>query len=285
MQTGERVELLVLGKGFVGQYVTQYCREMNISCAATTRDGRDGTIQWCLPESPSPSSSLSSAGGVDAGLPQARAVLLTFPIRQVETMDWLVTAYNSRCDSNVRWIYLGSTRAFTRVPSTRRTAPNFEMDPQRLASEERMMKIHNGVVLKEPKHWPRFYKTTESMLCKIRDPTLHLIHGMDVARAVVDCLLTRSEGGQRWLLSDGKVYDMLRIIARYPTDQTRQLLASAAEADPDAVLGAFGTLDIDWILTYGSDPTARQAKLTRRIDPDDFFLEFGFTPAHYYNYT
>jgi nucleoside-diphosphate-sugar epimerase len=59
---------------------------------------------------------------------------------------------------------------------------------------------------RDPKHWVlRVAPTKDKLAAK---GSLHMIHGMDVARAVLAVhARVAAAAGQRWLLTDGRVYD------------------------------------------------------------------------------
>jgi nucleoside-diphosphate-sugar epimerase len=96
------------------------------------------------------------------------------------------------------------------------------------------------------------------------DPSLHLVHGDDVARATLAVIESNAEPsqvhGQRWLLSDGNVYDWRAIIQ-----------ASRHRAQLGAVRAQL----------QSEDPPAAEvpAPIPRRLNPDEFWKTFGLQPA------
>ena len=68
-----RVDLLVLGAGWTSTFLIPLCQTRDVSFAATTRDGRDGTIAFAFDPA------ADDAGQFEV-LPTARTVLITFPI-------------------------------------------------------------------------------------------------------------------------------------------------------------------------------------------------------------
>ncbi|KAJ2788385.1 hypothetical protein H4R21_007017, partial [Coemansia helicoidea] len=201
------VQVLILGRGFVGSYLAALLAETGTSYAATTTDGRDGTISWALGED----------GGSDcSALPVAAVVVVTFPLQGRCAAKRLVDGYAAagpKGRRGPRWICLGSSRAFTAVPSDRFTAPDAAVGGERTEAEEFIARECGGCVLnlvglwggaRAPDKWGRFY--TEARLRKrIEDRSLHLIHGADAARAIYAVATSGSEAGGRWLVSDGRV--------------------------------------------------------------------------------
>lgn len=97
------VSLLVLGAGWTFGFLEPLLREAHpgLAFAATTRDGRDGSIKWAFdPE--------AEGEGQFAALPRAETVVVTFPIRGVGGSRTLVEGYE-KAHGEVKWIQLGST--------------------------------------------------------------------------------------------------------------------------------------------------------------------------------
>ncbi|KAJ1916985.1 hypothetical protein H4219_003456 [Mycoemilia scoparia] len=285
------IELLILGQGFIGKYVSEYCSQKGTSFESTTRDGRDNTVKWALPENDQKELCVDE-------LPIATSILITFPVKDPVLLDHFVSEYTKHCSvqdpqeqqqqqqQEIQWIYLGSTRGFTQIPSNHKTIPDKKADLQRLQSEEMLMTKHNGCVLnlaglwggqREPKNWAQRFKTADSIRRRISNRTLHLVHGQDVAQAIVDHLIPSFTPNKRWLLSDGRVYDMLEVIVKCGSQDILANLQNVLYEEKDLALCHLGTTKIEDI-KFGPE-----ASLVRRIDPDDFFVNFGFKPSIYFN--
>ena len=104
-----QVELLILGAGWTSGFLIPLLESSEVSFAATSRDGREGTIPFNFDPS-------SGSAEQYKSLPDAKTVLITFPV--TENVKALVDGYNkTRSDigRDVNWIQLGSTGSFVRV--------------------------------------------------------------------------------------------------------------------------------------------------------------------------
>lgn len=98
------VDLLVLGAGWTASFLVPHLRQHHpsLAFAATTRDGRDGTLKWAFDPD-------RVGKGQFEGLPAAKAVLVTFPVRGEGASTRLVQGYEAHTGSRARWIQLGSS--------------------------------------------------------------------------------------------------------------------------------------------------------------------------------
>jgi hypothetical protein len=131
----ETIDLLVLGAGWLYQFLTPLLQKSQISYVGTTRDGRNGTLRFDF-DYPTPSNTDMGNDGVGElvassdsaneaeeskskfrrqfrSLPNARVVLVTFPVKGREAMKVLVDMYDETHQDNgeekTKWILLGST--------------------------------------------------------------------------------------------------------------------------------------------------------------------------------
>ncbi|KAJ1733372.1 hypothetical protein LPJ61_001595 [Coemansia biformis] len=275
-----RVEVLILGRGFVGGYLAELLAATGTSYSSTTTDGRDGTIVWRLAD---------DADSNYSALPVASVVVVTFPLQGHAAATRLIDGYGGHWragaaggSSGPRWIYLGSSRAFTEVPSNRFTTPSASVGGLRTEAEECIIGEHGGCVLnlvglwggaREPEKWGRFY-TKDRLRKRIEDRSLHLIHGADAARAIC-AVATSSLGtgfpGGRWLVSDGRVYDILQIVAS--DGNVHGLLAALLE--DKHVQGLLGASRVE-------DVPMGEHVVTQRIDSSHFWSQFGIEPRYPY---
>ncbi|GAA6018141.1 hypothetical protein JCM10207_006092 [Rhodosporidiobolus poonsookiae] len=202
------VSLLILGAGWTSTFLIPHLRTSHpsLTYAATTRDGRDGTIAWAFdPE-----------GGAEQfeKLPRAETVLVVFPIRGLGGSKTLVEGYEQAVGGRVRWIQLGSTGIWDGGP-TLAALRSSSSDPEKLAhapplkwtdrhspydktntramAEDELLSLHEETYVlnlaglwgstRNPANWiPRIATSFEALEAK---GSLHLIHGEDVSRAVV----------------------------------------------------------------------------------------------------
>jgi hypothetical protein len=99
------VDLLILGAGWVSTFLIPLCEDRGITFAATSRSGHDSTIPFTF----DPESEDHRQYEV---LPDAKTVLITFPIKTNGASQRLVEGYRStrgvRID-NLSFIQLGTT--------------------------------------------------------------------------------------------------------------------------------------------------------------------------------
>jgi hypothetical protein len=128
------LQVLILGLGWTGQFLQEILLNQKVSFAATTRDGRNGTIAWTLTDTPNVST-----------LPWAQTVLVTFPVMSADTMSDLIDNYTATKGPS-QWILMSSTRVFSADPSDRHTPIDPSLDTGRLPAENVVIK-KNGTVL------------------------------------------------------------------------------------------------------------------------------------------
>lgn len=176
-----------------------------IGFAATTTDGRDGTIRFRFdPDSNDPMPFRS--------LPYAETVLITFPLRGGSQTKHLVHMYESTHKCEPHYIQLGATSIWKAPTWQDETSPYEYADPRALAEDE-LMACSDGAVLnlaglyggsRQPRDWvDRVVKSKADLKGK---GALHVVHGEDVARAIV-ALHRDFTPAKRWLISDMHVYD------------------------------------------------------------------------------
>lgn len=110
-RSAPRVELLILGAGWTSEFLIPLLQSSKVSFAATSRNGREGTIPFNFDP---------SSGNVEQykSLPDAATVLITFPV--TENVQALVGSYNKTRSGigrsvSVNWIQLGSVGSFIQV--------------------------------------------------------------------------------------------------------------------------------------------------------------------------
>lgn len=231
-----QVDLLILGAGWTSTFLIPLLKERDYTFAATTTDGRKvadaDTIKWRFEPDSEKDSGLGS-------LPLARHVLVTFPLTTAEQTDFLTNSYlqgHSKTRDQVGFIQFGSSGIWQIPQKTiwvSRRSPYNTSSPRAVA-EDALLK-RGGCVLnlaglwggeRDPRNWvDRVAKTKEDVKGK---KSLHLVHGLDVARAVV--AVTRdweTAKGQRWMLTDGFVYDWWSLFVGW-ADVKKQGEAGAA---------------------------------------------------------
>lgn len=191
-----KVDLLILGAGWTSNFLIPLLESSGISYAATTTTGRDGTYKFKFEHDAKTERSYEDNPQQYAALPAAKTVLITFPLRGQDESVHLVTSYiQNHREENIpyRWIQLGSTGIWS-IPEqdlwvTRHS--KYNKTDARAVAEDELMKL-GGCVLdlaglwggqRQVRHWlDRVAKTKEQLSEK---KSLHMIHGEDVARAII----------------------------------------------------------------------------------------------------
>lgn len=243
-------DLLILGAGWTSTFLIPLLRQRKSSFSATTTDGRDvagaKTIKWKF------DTKSDDAEKEVAALPLAKCVLITFPLKTTDETKFLVEQYTSthkRSSGDVHFIQLGSTGIWQIPQKTiwvSRRSPYDTSSPRAIAEDE-LLKL-GGCVLnlaglwggeRDPSKWvDRVATTKESVKSK---KSLHMVHGLDVSRAVLAVMDSWQHGeGQRWMLTDGFVYDWYSLFAGWAdpkndgktVDETESQSQDKAEAVP-----------------------------------------------------
>ncbi|GAB7345627.1 hypothetical protein MBLNU457_3923t1 [Dothideomycetes sp. NU457] len=264
------VDLLILGAGWTSTFLIPLLERRNITHAATSTTGRDGTIKFTYDPS-SPPSSFSV-------LPAAKHILITFPLTGPSQSSQVISNYKSTHPHiDAGFIQLGSTGIFQIEGQdtwvTRRS--RYNKSNARAVAEDELLGL-GGCVLNLSGLWggPRQPKNWVSRVAKTKDDvkgkkSLHMVHGEDVARAVVAvCAKWERARGQRWMLTDGFVYDWWALFAGWadvdeeeglPSEQARWVWECMREEEVRAL------------------PRPMEA-LGRCYDSREFWETFGLVP-------
>ncbi|KAI8074596.1 hypothetical protein BC940DRAFT_46556 [Gongronella butleri] len=243
--------LLILGCGWTGDFLVELLGD-TVPFACTTRDGRPvgnkATIAWTLSHPVDVSS-----------LPLATTVVITFPVKEPALLTELVRSYEAHHGTtSTHWVQLSSTRPFAGPgPHRRNAALDTSKDTGRMPAEQVLLDQHNGSVLhlaglwggqRQPRNWVNRFKSTDALLGKVQVRQLHLIHGKDVARAILAVHQQQPfQPGQRWIVSDGGCYDWLRIFQAWGTDEQKKEIQDLLDkeqpgASIDALVAAGGVI-------------------------------------------
>ncbi|KAI0890742.1 uncharacterized protein GGS22DRAFT_151725 [Annulohypoxylon maeteangense] len=203
------VGLLILGAGWTSTFLIPLLTREGIKYAATTTDGRDGTIHFRFDPESRDSAPFKT-------LPSADTVLITFPLRGQGQSKHLVRMYESTHQISEQYkpnfVQLGATSIWTEPTWHDENSP-YDRTNVRAIAEDELIEFSQGAVLnlaglygasRQPRDWvDRVIKSKAELKAK---GALHVIHGEDVARAIV-ALHRNFTPGKRWLLSDMHVYD------------------------------------------------------------------------------
>lgn len=214
-------DILVLGAGWTSTFLIPLLSALKLSFAATTRDGRSvaghKTVPWSFNPDSSDKSQFSS-------LPSAKHILVTFPLTGKGQSSTLINGY-TKVHGKAHFIQLGSTGIWQIPQSSPWTSrkSSYDTSNKRAIAEDELLS-HGGCVLnlaglwggeRDPKNWvDRVAKSKEDVKGK---KSVHLVHGEDVARSIL-AVITKQwkvSEGQRWMLTDGFVYDWWMLFAKW----------------------------------------------------------------------
>jgi len=223
----QELDLLILGAGWTSTFLIPLCRTRNLSFAATTRSGHDvagsSTMKWTF--NPDEHSTSTEKNNQFSNLPLAKHVLITFPLTGHGQSRTIIEGYkgaHGKKGEGARFVQLGSTGIWQIKQKTlwvSRRSP-YDTHNSRAIAEDELLSL-GGCVLnlaglwggeRDPKKWvDRVAKTKEDVQGK---KSLHMVHGLDVARAIVAVTENWNKSfGQRWMVTDGFVYDWWALMA------------------------------------------------------------------------
>lgn len=104
-----KVDILILGAGWVSTFLTPLLAAEDVTYAATTTTGREGTYKFKYSQDDDDEEQY-------AALPAATTILITFPLRgegHIEHLTKLYTRTHEPLDTNYQFVQLGSSGIFT----------------------------------------------------------------------------------------------------------------------------------------------------------------------------
>ncbi|OTB07491.1 hypothetical protein M426DRAFT_317798 [Hypoxylon sp. CI-4A] len=284
----DHVDLLVLGAGWTSTFLVPILKHENIKYAATTTDGRYDTIRFRFDPK-------SNDAGPFEGLPYAKTTLITFPLRGEGQAKHLVHMYESTHQtssirhSRPRFIQLGATSIWTAPTWQDDSSPYEHADPRAIAEDE-LMACSDGAVLnlaglygglRQPRDWvDRVVKSKADMKGK---GALHVVHGEDVARAIV-ALHQNFTPGKRWLLSDMHVYDWWDLIQDWATQTLRDIETNSEAVGTSAAKVERQKELLAWVGELMVEEGVRAlprdtSSLGRTLDGRGFWRRMGIWPV------
>ena len=181
------VEILILGAGWTSTFLIPLLEDASITYAATTTSGRDGTIQFKF----DPDSDDLEPYKI---LPHAQTVLITFPLKGAGQSKHLLSLYSrTHTSTSPNYVQLGSSGIW-QIPNQSQWVTRYstyDKENARAVAEDELMSL-GGCVLnlsglwggcRQPRDWiGRVAPTKQQLKGKA---SLHMIHGEDVARAIL----------------------------------------------------------------------------------------------------
>ena len=184
------MEILILGAGWTSTFLTPILKKENITFAATTTTGRDGTYKFKF----DPEDKDGHNEAQFQALPIAMTILISFPLKGKNQSIRLRDSYiRNHRDDDFHFIQLGSTGIFS-IPDqplwVTRHSKYDKTNARAIAEDE--LRGFGGCVLnlsglwggaRQPKHWLDRVAGTKGQLKE--KTSLHMVHGLDVARAIL----------------------------------------------------------------------------------------------------
>ncbi|KAJ2928699.1 hypothetical protein H1R20_g8407, partial [Candolleomyces eurysporus] len=311
------VDILILGAGWTSTFLIPLCKERNISYAATTRDGRDGTIKFEFngDTSSDDSEEEKEEEKYRTLLPDAKTVVITFPIKQKGASERFVRRYIKTRKvvkpENVGFVQLGSTGVWDgqrkgsaapagppkpitnkwydrHTPITPGERADAESELLALCPEFKTTVLNLAGLwggARSARNWVnRVAPTKEALRLK---GSIHLIHGLDVSRAilVVHANFEKAQG-QRWILSDGRVYDWWDLASAWGLPNPKSAPAPAeglpqgGEEEEDGERGPHARWVRELMEETGVRALPRNIDLLgRAMDSREFWKTFGLSPV------
>lgn len=210
------VSILLMGSGWTSQFLLPALRKSGISHAFTKRDPTSndvGAIQFKV------SNEVGEQQDIQAfkALPRADMVVIIFPLTSDRFVDSLIGTYEKVKECQPAWLALGSTSAWSKGFSTSST-PILETNARAMSEahllsyndEHRKTAVLNLSGLYGGSRDPsNFAKKVGETMEKLEGKTsLHLVHGKDVAQAIIGMWDTLKDSkkqdevwGKRWIVT------------------------------------------------------------------------------------
>lgn len=274
-QQMNEVDLLILGAGWTSTFLIPQLDDTDITYAATTTTGRDGTIPFKFdPES----------GDAEPykRLPAAKTVLITFPLRGHGQSKNLVGLYRSVHGARNNWIQLGSTGIYNKLPNDwSDDEAHYDKEDNRAIAEDELRSLHGCVLClaglyggeRVPARWlPRIVQSKEDIKKK---GAVHFIHGEDVARAII-ATHQNFTPGKRWIVADLRVYDWYDLIMSFSC-MIGESLSNKEQETHEQYTKWVGELMVE----EGIRALPREVDLLgRKLDSRGFWTNHGLWPRH-----
>lgn len=231
------VEFLILGAGWTSTFLIPLLEKRKIRFAATSTTGRDGTIPFKYDPDSNDTAPFQR-------LPSAHTILITFPLKGKGQSRHLTSQYKSTHPSSAtqtgpNFIQLGATSIWTAPTWSSETSP-YDTTNDRAIAEDELISVAQGCVLdlaglyggkRQPSNWvDRVIKDKASLKAK---GAVHLIHGNDVARAIL-AVHQNFTPAKRWLLTDLRVYDWWDLVQDWSTKVLKRV-EEGEQIDEDEV--------------------------------------------------
>lgn len=214
--SSKEVDILILGAGWTSTFLLPLLVSRNISHVATSTSGREGTLPFKFTFDTESKTLDSQSLTQLKALPHAKTVVIVFPLVGEGQSRALVEVYeasHSQSPNSTRkstgFIQLGSSGIFSIIDKdscwiTRHS--KYDSKNTRAIAEDELLTL-GGCVLnlsglwggeRQVKHWLGRVATSKEQLKG--KGSLHMIHGLDVARGIVGVHERFNKArGERWV--------------------------------------------------------------------------------------
>ncbi|KAI1261806.1 hypothetical protein F5Y18DRAFT_192942 [Xylariaceae sp. FL1019] len=287
MAAKHHVSFLILGAGWTSIFLIPQLERERVTYAATTTDGRDGTTRFKFDPESEDQSQFEE-------LPSADTILITFPLKGKGPSAKLVKMYaatHSHESGNSKtpdphYIQFGVTSIWTASDWQDDSSPYDQQNPRAIAEDELMAQASASVLslaglygaARQPRDWVTRVKSKADLKAK---GALHVVHGDDVARAVV-ALHRNFTPKKRWLICDMHVYDWWDLTQDWAVQTLRE--AETGTSISKEKLQQQSEL-LQWVGELMQEEKVRAlprdtSAVGRRLDGRGFWQEMGIWPVH-----
>ena len=227
IRTKSKKMLLILGAGWTSTFLIPQLENAKIPYAATSTTGHDSTIKFVFDPDSKDTTPYEA-------LPSAQVVLITFPLKGHGQSKLLTDLYTqTHPTAKPHFIQLGSTGIFT-APHWNNCDSSYDTTNDRAIAEDELLSL-GGCVLnlaglyggaRDPKHWLVRVATSKEQVRGKK--ALHMIHGEDVARAII-AVYRDFTPKKRWLIADLHVYDWWDLIMEWGQQAEEKRMGETGE--------------------------------------------------------
>ncbi|PWN24632.1 alpha/beta-hydrolase [Jaminaea rosea] len=292
---GNEVDVLCLGSGWTAAFLLPRLWSSNVSFAYTNRTGVKP--EWlALPGKQPIKFTMPGTGDsriqwrrAFKNFPTARLVVVVVPLKDQVVANELVTAYQAHCVEKKgmgappsKWLILGSTSAYGSGEHS--SASPISKSTPRSAAESAVLALvkRDAAVLHLAGLYGGSTRHPLNWLSKVADDkdklaskgSLHLVHGRDVAEAILgvwERLLDDESTlwGRHWIVTDGRVYDWWQLATQLPSQERSRYVAWVRELQKEHGVTSLPR-------KCGED---LPRNLERVLDSDSFWAAIGKKPS------
>jgi hypothetical protein len=213
------VSVLLLGSGWTSRFLLPALRSEGISCAYTKRSPSSVDVDAVPFQISTEKGSEESLSSFQA-LPRADLVVIIFPLTSSDLVDTIIHGYEKAKNCQVAWLALGSTGAWSKGIITS-SSPTLDTSA-RAVSESHLLSLNTDTrstavlnlagLYGSGRNPVNFAKKVGDTIEKLEGKTsLHLVHGKDVAQAIVGMWKALHDKdrknrlwGKRWIVTGEK---------------------------------------------------------------------------------